>query len=130
MPSTRNGKGGFTLLETLIAFAIFGMFFIAVHKSFRTALTGSTAAVWSDTAGQAIRSEVALIQAGGVQDTSYRKAYSDTLELDVTISAMLSIDSNFPLDAKSLRQVTLVAIDQADNTKSEITLLVRLDGAR
>ncbi|QDG74405.1 prepilin-type N-terminal cleavage/methylation domain-containing protein [Labrenzia sp. PHM005] len=130
MPFIRGGKGGFTLLETLIAFAIFGMFFIAVHKSFRTALSGSTEAVWSDAAGQAIRSELARIQAGAAEKTVYRTAYSDTLQIDVTITSTPSIDRNLPIDTKSLRQVTLVAIDSQDNTRSEMSVLVRVDDRR
>lgn len=102
MRSIRQSKAGFTLLETLIAFTVFSLFMIAVHKSFLTGVRGQDASGWSDAIGQAVRSEFALIEAGAISAMSYSKILGDTHRLNVELTELSVSGGSIPLAPSGL----------------------------
>ncbi|MBG6166903.1 Tfp pilus assembly protein PilV [Labrenzia sp. EL_195] len=121
MRSTEKSGAGFTLLETLIAFTVFSLFIIAVHKSFLTGIKGQEASGWSNAIGQVVRSEFALIEAGSVSALSYTRDISDTYRLEVEISPLQDAKGAVPLEQSSLR----VARITVRNLKEDATVTFR-----
>lgn len=111
MRSTEKSRAGFTLLETLIAFTVFSLFIIAVHKSFLTGIEGQEASGWSDAIGQAVRSEFALVEAGSAPALSYTKDISDIYRLEVEISPLQVARGAVPLEQSSLRVARITVRD-------------------
>lgn len=124
MPSTDPSKSGFTLLETLIAFTVFSLFLIAVHKSFVTSVKGEARADWSNEIGQAVRSEFALIEAGQVPGPVYRKEILDHYILEVRIVDAPNVGGGVSMHTGNLQLARLKVHDGAGKVSVELQKLL------
>lgn len=127
MQSTEKTKHGFTLLETLVAFTVFSLFMIAVHKSFVSGLKGQETANWSNSVGQAVRSEFALIGAGLAPGQSYEKDLFGRYVLEVSISSVPAGASAVPINASFLRIAVINVRDTSDDSSFRFQKIVFME---
>ena len=111
MRSTDGARAGFTLLETLIAFSVFSLFLIAVHKSFVFGLKAEASSEWSDSVGQAVRSEFALVEAGLQPAESYERELWSDVSLKVEIDVLPVPDGNVPMTFDAMRVVRIRVLE-------------------
>jgi Tfp pilus assembly protein PilV len=115
MRSTDKSNAGFTLIETLIAFTVFSLFLIAVHKSFVFGLKAEATADWSDAIGQAVRSEFARVEAGVSLESAYRRDLWDGVSLKVDVVPLPLAGGDVPIKTGNLKVVKIRVQDQKKN---------------
>ncbi|KZM47467.1 prepilin-type N-terminal cleavage/methylation domain-containing protein [Labrenzia sp. OB1] len=124
MRSTDPAKSGFTLLETLIAFTVFSLFLIAVHKSFVTGVKSEAKAEWSNEIGQAMRSEFARIEAGLVPGPFYDKDLFERYTMEVRISPAPDNFGDVPMHSGTLKLVRIRVHDGSGGNALEMRRLM------
>ncbi len=113
MRRSRQPKGGFTLLETLVAFMVFAAFVILVHKSFWTGMRGQETSELSDKTISAVMSEFALIEAGLAQDGgAYEKPIGNGKLLSVRQSLLESSQIGIRIPKALLLNVAIQVVDE------------------
>lgn len=123
-----GNKNGFTLLETLIAFSVFSVFVIAVHKSFVSGLKGQETASWSNMIGQMVRSEFALVEVGLPTVRTYEKKLGDDHRLEVEISELPLDQILVPVSGQGVFEVTVKVKNLKDRSEKSFKKIVFLEG--
>lgn len=124
MRSTEGSKSGFTLLETLIAFSVFSLFIIAVHKSFVTGIKAQDAANWSNEIGQVVRSEFSLIEAGLIPGRTYSKRVFQRFQLEIKISDLVFDRTSFSINEGFLQLATIEVEDIDEGVSNEFKKII------
>ncbi|WP_306143133.1 type II secretion system protein J [Roseibium sp. MMSF_3412] len=129
MRFTSQSRAGFTLVETLVAFTVFSLFIIVVHKSFLTGVKGQDASSWSNAVVQVIRSEFALIEAGEIDARDYRKNLKGRYLLEVQLAKLPVRAGAVPIEATRLYLASINVLEPDTGSSLTFRKIISGDGA-